>query len=169
MHDIRPYLPQLFNEPGSLLYVGARPDAHSWLPQLHEAGHIITVLEVWPENVKGLIEDTRIKVLIQGDIRQVDDLFGNAFDYIFWWHGPEHLSYDEIQPTLTKLESLTTKLVTVACPFGYYSQGPHKGNPYETHLTTLYPVNFEEWGYEVRTDGVKDVAGSEIVAWKVIK
>lgn len=169
MHDIRPYLPQLFNEPGSLLYIGARSDAHSWLPQLHEAGNIITVLEVWHENIQGLIEDRRISVLIQGDVRQVDDLFGNTFDYIMWWHGPEHLSYDEIQPTLSKLESLAAKLVTVACPYGYYPQGPHKGNPYETHLTTLYPEHFTEWGYEVRTDGVKDVAGGEIVAWKVMR
>jgi len=169
MHDIRPYLPQLFSEPGTLLYIGARPDAHSWLPELYEAGHLITVLEVWPANIEGLEGDIRISSLIQGDVRDVDSLHKYIFDYIIWWHGPEHLSYDDIQPTLIKLESKATKLVALACPYGYYPQGAHKGNPYETHRTTLYPVNFEEWGYEVRTDGIKDKAGSEIVVWKVIE
>lgn len=166
MHDIRPYLPTLFTEPGSLLYIGARPDAHSWLPELHEAGHQITVLEVWEENAQGLKDDPRIQLLIQGDVRNVDDLFGNAFDYIMWWHGPEHLPLGIIIPTLYKLEQLARRMVLLACPYGLYPQGSHKGNPYEEHKTTLYPANFIEWGYEVRMDGTRDEAGSEIVAWK---
>ncbi len=164
MHDIRPYLPALFTQPGSLLYIGARPDAHSWLPELFLSGHNITVLEVWEENLEGLRTDPRISNLILGDVRHLS--IYSTYDYIFWWHGPEHLSYDEIQPTLQKLEARARKLVALACPWGLYPQGAHKGNPYEIHLTSLYPEIFEEWGYEVRTDGKQDEAGSEIVAWK---
>jgi hypothetical protein len=165
MHDIRPYLPELFTKPGSLLYIGARPDAHSWLPELFLAGHSLTVLEVWPENTEGLRGDPRISRLIQGDVREIDTL-PLTFDMIFWWHGPEHLSYDEIGPTLARLEAKALRLVALACPYGYYPQGAHKGNPYEEHKTYLYPEQFTDWGYEVRTDGQEDEAGSEIVAWK---
>lgn len=165
MHDIRPYLPELFNQPGTLLYIGARPDAHSWLPELAAAGNEITVLEIWPENVEGLKGDTRISRVIQGDVRWVEE-FPKPFDYVFWWHGPEHLPSYEIQPTLRELEKQARRLVALACPWGLYPQGTHKGNPYEEHKTTLYPEAFTNLGYEVRMDGKVDEAGSEIVAWK---
>src|SRR5262245_52068847 len=129
MHDIRPYLPELFTQPGNLLYIGARPDAHSWLPQFHEAGHHLTVLEVWPTNVKGLKGDSRIKELIQGNVRDIDKLKLGSFDYVVWWHGPEHLPFDEIESTLDKLWTRTRKTLAVACPWGYYPQGAHEGNP----------------------------------------
>lgn len=165
MHDIRPFLPRLFSDPGSLLYIGARPDAHAWLPELYEAGHTITVLEIWPENIEGLRDDSRISRLIEGDARQASQIPDN-FDYIFWWHGPEHLEMEEMRQVLTVLEQKAAKLIALACPWGYYPQGAHKGNIHETHLNYLYPSDFKELGYRVRTDGGADWAGSEIVAWK---
>lgn len=165
MHDIRPYLPELFTDPGTLLYIGARPDAHSWLPELAQAGHTITVLEIWPENLEGLKGDSRITRLILGDVREVDQLIFGGFDYIFWWHGPEHLEKEQILPTLEKLEGKTRKLVALACPYGVYPQGEHKGNVHETHRCYLYPKDFHSWGYETATDGEPNQAGSEIVAW----
>lgn len=166
MHDIRPFLPELFDNPGTLLYIGARVDAHSWLEDLLSAGHKITILEIWPENIRGL-EKTQLVIL--GDVRSVDDLFGNAFDYIFYWHGPEHLAMPDIEPTLQKLESRCSRLIALACPWGDYPQGAHMGNPYEVHQSTLYPEFFQVLGYNVRVDGEADKAGSEIVAWKVME
>lgn len=181
MHDIRPFLSQLFTQPGTLLYIGARSDAHSWLDELHEAGNFISVLEAWPVNVISLIGHRAIRDLVQGDVRDIDSTWrvrqGNGFfadasypnfDYIFWWHGPEHLAESEIAPTLAKLEAKCNRLIALACPYGYYPQGAHAGNPYEIHQTTLYPDFFTGLGYEVRTDGESNMAGSEIVAWKVI-
>lgn len=166
MHDIHPYLPELFNQPGSLLYIGARADAHSWLYELKDAGHLITVLEVWAENVYGLMGNVAIYDLVQGDVRQVNEIFENKFDYVFWWHGPEHLLQSQITETIEKLEAKTNKLIALACPYGIYPQGAHGRNPHEVHLSSIYP-NFFEWlGYEVATDGAPDVAGGEIVAWK---
>ena len=168
MHDIRPFLSRLFSQPGSLLYIGARPDAHSWLPELHQAGHTITVLEIWPENAAGLKDDTRISHLIEGDVREVGEL-PDQFDYIFWWHGPEHLAQEELAQVLPVLESKASRLIALACPWGYYPQGSHNGNFHETHLAYLYPSDFKELGYQVRLDGNPDQAGSEIVAWKEFK
>lgn len=161
MHDIRSAIPTLFNQPGTLLYIGARPDAHSWLDELTRAGHQITVGEIWPENVLGMKEAGYSNV-ISLDVREVAD----TYDYIFWWHGPEHLAEVEIEPTLQNLENHCRRLIALACPWGVYPQGAHKGNPYETHLTTIYPDFLQQLGYETKTDGQPDQAGSEIVAWR---
>jgi len=170
MHNIKPYLPELFTPPGgNLLYVGARPDAHSWLSELYEVGHKISLLEVWPENAKAMRSDNRIRQVITGDVRNVVTalvLFIGIFDIVFWWHGPEHLAREEIGYILGQLECCASRLIVCACPWGVYPQGVHAGNPYETHLSYLYPESFLQLGYEVRTDGEADKAGSEIVAWK---
>lgn len=165
MHDIRPFLPELFNLPGELVYIGARVDAHSWLDELIEVGHDITIVEVWPANIKGLanyLDSGRVSHLLQADVRDI----ASIYDYVFWWHGPEHLTPDEIKLTLTKLENITRLTLALACPWGIYPQGAHEGNPYEEHQATIYPDYFERLGYEIATDGQPDTAGSEIVAWK---
>ena len=175
MHDIRPYLPELFNEPGTLLYIGARADAHSWLDELIEAGNEVYVLEVWEPNVQGLIRsDLKIRDIFLGNVKDIDDSdawisasFYGKFDYIFYWHGPEHLEAQEIAQTLDKLFEKTNKTLAIACPYGKYHQGAHTGNPYETHKSTLYPDFFKRLGFTVATDGEADKAGSEIVAWKI--
>lgn len=172
MHNIRPFIPHLFTEPGTLFYIGARADAHSWLFELSDVGHQIVILEVWPENVEGLIHEIEGRKIwvAQGDVREntAYPLGLSSFDYTFWWHGPEHLSENEITSTLKILEAKTKKLICLACPWGVYPQGSHKGNPYEEHKTTLYPWFFKGLGYEVQTDGEVDQPGSEIVAWKEI-
>lgn len=170
MHDIRPFLPQLFSNPGTLLYIGARSDAHSWLDELSLSDNLITVLEIWPANIIGLIGHPAIVDLVQGDVRFASEIFNEAkFDYIFYWHGPEHLPLQQIEPTLLMLESMCNRLVALACPYGLYPQGEHLGNTYETHQSTLYPEYFLSLGYEVKTDGKPDEIGSEIVAWKIIE
>lgn len=185
MHDIRSFLSTLFNNPGTLLYIGARIDAHSWLDELIKVNHRIIILEIWQQNLnelemayKGIYsiypdEYRRIR-LVGGDVRDLYFYPGiytehpDGFDYIFWWHGPEHLKHDEIEPTLTKLESRCNRLIALACPWGVYPQGVYKGNPYETHQCSLYPEFFLSLGYMVRLHGKTDEPGSEIVAWKVL-
>lgn len=165
MHDIRPFLPELFDNPGSLVYIGARADAHSWLDELIEAGHQVIVVEIWPANIDSLADylaSGKIVQLLKGDVRAIVGLF----DYIIWWHGPEHLPEQDIKPTLERLERMTRRTLALACPWGIYPQGTHEGNPNEEHKTTLYPDYFEQLGYSIKTDGQPDIAGSEIVAWK---
>ena len=166
MHDICPFLPQLFTEPGLLLYVGARVDACSWLQELHDAGNIIDVLEVWPQNVWNFKTDDRIGLIYCGDVRRADSLLGH-YDYVFWWHGPEHIPQPEVALTLAKLEAKARRLVAVASPWGLYPQGEHEGNPHEQHLWSVYEEDLQALGYETKTDGEINQPGSEIVGWKV--
>ena len=168
MHDVRPFLPWPFEEPGNLLYVGFRPDACAWLTELAEAGNEVTVLEIWPPNVTGALGDPRVARFIVGDVRRAWTDGGALephYDYVWWWHGPEHVEKAEFPATFVRLCFHARRMVACAAPWGRYDQGPHLGNDAETHLWSVREINFLEVGMEVRTDGEEDQPGSEIVGW----
>jgi hypothetical protein len=149
-----------------VLYIGASRRAHC-LQALYDAGHEITLLEVWPDNVLRYQRDERVEFLKCADVRYIDKLMPKCnYDVIFWWHGPEHVGCDELAPTLDKLEAMASTVI-LACPWGKYIQNKTGGNPYEEHLCHLYPETFEARGYETATLGRKDVKGSNLLAWRV--
>lgn len=157
MHDVRPFLKPPFEEPGTLLYVGYRPDAHAWLDELLAAGNQITVLEVWPSNLENV--DPRVKAVC-GDVRDMD----GEWDHVWWWHGPEHVLQADFPKVLESVRA--RRLFAVAAPWGRYDQGAHAGNPHERHLWSVRQADLEALGFEVRTDGKENELGSEIVGWK---
>lgn len=165
MHDIRPYIPEPFEDPGTVLYIGYRLDACSWLQELYNAGNEITILEVWPNNITNALgKETRVSRFWCGDVRAVDKLQGK-WDYIWWWHGPEHILQEEFPGTLELVKGKARKLVALAAPWGVYKQLPFDGNQYETHQWSVYRKDLEAVGLEVATDGEMDQPGSEIVGW----
>lgn len=164
MHDIRPYLPAPFAEPGSLLYIGYRPDACAWLDELIAAGNQVDVLEVWLANVESLDRHQAVARYWVGDVRDVDRIPG-TWDYIWYWHGPEHVEKAEFPGVLEKLRAKARRLVAVAAPWGKYDQGPHGGNVHERHRWSVYEDDLEALGLQVVTDGEMDQPGSEIVGW----
>lgn len=166
MHDVRPFLPAPFENPGTLLYIGFRSDACSWLPELHEAGNEITVLEVHAPNLTSALGDSRVARFIWGDVRQVDGAaIESKYDYVWWWHGPEHIEKHEFAGVLQKLIIKTRRVLALASPWGLYPQGPHQGNVHEIHRWSVYEVDFIRQGLTVKADGQKDQLGSEIVGW----
>ena len=165
MHDIRPYLPEPFEDPGTVLYIGYRLDACAWLQELHEAGNEITILEVWPNNVTSALgKEQRVARFWCGDVRAVDRILGK-WDYVWWWHGPEHIQRDEFPGVLELLKGKARRLVALAAPWGVYEQFPFEGNRHETHLWSVYEEDLEAVGLQVTTDGEMDQPGSEIVGW----
>jgi len=160
MHDVRPFIRLPFEEPGELLYVGYRPDAHSWLDELIETGNEVDVLEVWPANCTFGHPGAR-RFWVQ-DVREGPPA---SYDYVWWWHGPEHLHRGEFPVVLGKLLARTRRLLACAAPWGRYDQGAHQGNEKERHLWSVREEDFTEAGLKVRTDGEMDQAGSEIVGW----
>lgn len=166
MHDICPYFPDLFTQPGRLLYIGARLDAHSWLDEMIEVGHKIVVLEAWHKNFEGMKSYPGLEQVVLGNVLDTSDLGLGQFDYVMWWHGPEHLYYSEMLLVLKKLEAMTSRLVLLACPWGLYPQGPHEGNYFDIHRFSIYPYMLKAAGYQTVTDGAENQPGSEIVAWK---
>jgi hypothetical protein len=51
-------------------------------------------------------------------------------------------------------------------PFGKYIQGAEYGNPFEEHLSDIYPNFLHKIGYQTETIGKQDEKGSNITAWK---
>jgi len=162
MHDIRPVLPEVFESPGTVLYIGARLDACSWLTELHQAGNTITLLEVWFPNLVGFYGDQRIAHTILGSVVRTAL---EQYDYIWWWHGPEHIDKERFYSVTAYLRNRARRLLALAAPWGYYPQGSHQGNPHGRHRWSVYEEDFWDVLLETKTDGIKDQPGSEIVGW----
>lgn len=169
---LRELLPALFSPPPKrILYVGAskRSGRGSYTDEMLAAGHVLTLLEAWPDNAQyyAHLPDTPFVLVQCGDVRKVDYYrWSGPFDIAFWWHGPEHIGPNELEATLEQLERRCLELIVLGCPWGRYEQGEVDGNPFERHLAYLYPQDFKRLGYSAATLGQRDVPGSCIVAWK---
>ena len=158
--------PDLFNYK-SVLYVGAKPNRHHYADVFHKKDYVVTFLEVFDENVAGLLALDWINEVIKGDVRNCGPILqGRRFDVVFFWHGPEHLTEDETLVTLPELERLARRLVVLGCPWGTYQQGAVGGNPFERHVAAFDYEFFETKGYAVECLGEKNVAGSNITSVK---
>ena len=155
-------------QPGRLLYVGASAlNVPAFAHELRQAGHEITLLEIWPQNVRYYeIQGSSFRYVLSGDVRSFDfaHLPHARYDVAVWWHGPEHVARDEVEPALARLEAVAD-LVVVACPFGERAQEPGLANPYQDHQCALYPADFRALGYQAQTIGERDNHG-QLMAWK---
>ena len=164
-------LPKLFEKDlyRSVLYVGANKRRQHFLEWFENAGYsTIVVLEAFEENYNflkfgGMSPPCQ---MVHGDVRNVDGIFAaGTFDIAFFWHGIEHLQEEEIAPVLAKLEAVS-RIVVLGCPHGKYKQGPEYGNPFEEHLSAVYPRFLEELGYSTDVMGKADERDSNVLAWK---
>lgn len=164
-------LPDLFDGSSyrTVLYVGANKRRQYFLDWFERAGYVqIVVLEAFEENAEFLKAEIDARMMaievVHGDVRDASKIPGK-FDVAFFWHGPEHLQKEEIKLTLKNLET-ASKVVVLGCPHGVYRQGAEYGNPYEEHLSAIYPQLLEELGYETDVMGMADEQSSNILAWK---
>jgi len=164
-------VPELIESPGKLLYVGANKNRHHYMKELYDAGNEISVLEVWEPYVDGIRHKEMISSINIGDIREVSDieLKYSMYDYVLWWHGPEHITIHELAKTLYHIEKITKSIVILGSPWGKYPQGVVNGNPFETHEAYLDQKDYNQYGYETKTLGVRDVIDSNILAVKRLK
>jgi len=149
----------------TVLYIGARPDRYDFLMDFVRAGYEVTVLEAYKPNVDYFEKKEWIKNVIFDDVVKLD--LNDRYDVIFWWHGPEHIPAEDLEPTLTKLEKVANKLVILGCPWGQVNSRKKYDNPYEKHRNYFNDgLIFEERGYSVDCIGEKDVLVSNILAIK---
>jgi len=159
-------LPGLFKTGGAALYVGASMYRADYLTELHEAGHRMTVLDIWFANAWHLAADERAERVIHGDVRNVGKMGLPHFDVAFWWHGPEHLGQKDGLRALAELEKLAD-LVVIGCPDGHYHLGPAYGNPHEQHLSAWVPGDFKRLGYQAESlGGEPGTETCHILAWR---
>jgi hypothetical protein len=169
-------LPELFSgKYKSVLYVGANQKRQHFLKNFEQSNYKrIVILEAFSENYKffkNLLESKRpdLYQVLWGKVQEIEKFSLKPFDVIFFWHGPEHLPTEQIEPTLKKLESISNHLVVLGMPFGKYIQGAEYGNPFEEHLSYIYPPFLQKLGYQTETLGKQDVNGSNITAWKYVQ
>jgi len=148
----------------TLLYVGAR-ERTQLLELFVDAKFRITVLEAWAPNCALLRKRQDIHEIIQADISELVTKTDRAWDVVLWWHGPEHVESQLLRRTLQDIKKIARYMVVLGCPWGIYPQDSLYSNPYEVHVSHLYPEFFKELGYSTETLGRKDTPGSNITAW----
>ena len=155
--------PQIADGQGkTCLYIGASKTRFQLGMWLHEAGYDITLIETFPENAAYYAKDKCVSKIVCANILVVADTVKT--DLVVWWHGPEHVTKEEMYDVLPSLERATMGVV-LAAPYGKYIQEEVYGNPWEKHLWHPMPEDFK--GYETGTVGRVDTGPrSCIVAWK---
>ena len=157
--------PDLFDYT-SVLYIGARSNRFHFGKDFAKKDYEITVMEAYKPNVEALLGVPFVQEVIEADVRQVHELTLKSFDVIFWWHGPEHVTHDELLRTIPHLENLCIKILVLGCPWRKYAQGAVGGNPFERHLEDYDYDVFESLGFEVECLGERDKGGSNITSVK---
>lgn len=149
----------------TIFYIGISQVREEMFNLFVKKNYETTIMEAWQPNVEAL--RPRFPKIIQGDIRDLNALkLLPRFDIVMWWHGPEHVEERELPEILTWLHAKAKRYVIVACPWGVYKQGEVKGNPYEKHLSFLYPEFFQNLNWKTSVIGERDVRGSNLIAWK---
>lgn len=161
-------IPRLFDEAGTVLYVGASDKRFEGSLELVRAGHEITVLEVWEPSVESLRAGKfakRVTHLIHGDVRKMDELELSSYDFVLWLHGTEHVAFAEAIGAIGKLERLARKATVLSCPWGRLPHG-WRENPHNKHVSYWLPDDFARLGYQVACLGPRDAGGGQLLAWK---
>ncbi len=172
-------LPELMHPPEGAqeaLYVGAHPGRMQLAPEMSRAGYELTLLDIWQANIAHFLDKPGpFTTIWQGDVRNVAAIVKRRrhttkpFPVSVWWHGPEHVTLDELSLVLAGLESVTRDLVVLGCPWGRNPQGAAYGNPHEKHVAHLVKSDLEELGYEVVGLGELNKLWSSLLAWKWIR
>ena len=154
----------------TLLVIGARRATNFWYNDyfLNKLKYSkVCIIDAFLPNVTELKhhfkDDNRI-IVHHLDARNLDKITDNV-DVTMWWHGPEHLNESEIPGTITKIENITNKFISLVHPRGYYPQDEMYGNMYEKHLSHLEPDFLKGLGYDIYDQGVP---GASVHAWKKI-
>jgi len=162
------FVPELFHEPGTILYIGAYNRRFFGSGVLHQAGNEITVVEIWEPFIDQLKEHRfrhRIAHLVQGDVCDLPALPHEQYDYALWFHGPEHIGKEDFPRALVNLEA-RARLVVMTCPWGRFEHGMAHNNPFTRHLGHYNPHDFIKHRYRVAGIGPPDHPGSQLQAWR---
>ena len=136
----------------AFLYVGWRHDCDPWWFNVFckRLGTTdVSVLEIFKKNVEDLrrlMQEGRTPAIwiIPGDVREIDEIVPkDRFDFIFWDHGPEHISQEDLETTHRKLLDCTTNVLMYSCPWGVWEQGPEDHNEHEIHRNSIYEETFQ--------------------------
>lgn len=178
-----PWLKSRLGVVSSLLYVGWRRDCHMWwhrkfCPAL--GIEKIGILEIFAQNASDAARAAQAGHFNSPTLRQYEIIHGDArsasahtqknnWDIVFWDHGPEHVSADDLPIATQQLELVAKKALLYCCPWGAWPQDASDGNVYEVHQTYIEPEHFTKLGFRVVTFGSSGKEnGGEIFAYKFL-
>lgn len=167
---------KLFTEKNvkSLLYVGWTLGSSTWWYtnfckklSIEKVG----VVEVYNSNyilLQKWIKQNNYNIqTFNKNILEIEKYISNQeYDIIFWDHGPEHVTLENLQIITPKLISTANKALIYACPWGEWPQDAIGSNIFEKHLINVeestltnlglqvYPINKINQGNEGELIGV---------------
>ncbi len=168
LQQLRRRVPQIFIDPGTVLYIGARAKRHDYIEEFFAVGNVITVIEVFPRNVEEMRANQCVSKVIAGDVCEIEKHGLGKFDYVVWWHGPEHVTKKKAFPTIGKLEQMSRRAVIFGMPLGRVEQRKAYQNTYEAHRSFWYKSDWKKLGYRAVSIGRQGDMGSHLLAWKAI-
>jgi len=156
-------IPGLFDYK-SVLYIGANIYRCDVLKDFRNHGYKIDILEPFKGNCdyyRGVIGINKVH---QGTIQKF--ITPIKYDIVFWWHGPEHVTKEDLEISLKNMESMAKFLVVLGSPWGKNDQEQIYGNPLEKHVSSIYEEDFNQRGYAVDAIGTKDTWNSNLLIWR---
>lgn len=152
--------------PQSMLYIGWRRDCKPWWhdtfgmnlgvigkkdPTSDSSIFKSKVLEIFEPNYNDLDQEVwagRYEVNpVLGDVRRIDQIWPEtSFDIVFWDHGPEHVSAEELKETTEKLKKIAKQHLIYCCPWGSWPQDAEGGNEAERHELAVTEQMFKDMG-----------------------
>ena len=156
---LRQNVPELFTSTGQLLYIGACVRHFTAARELHQAGHHITILEVWRPWLDKLMESDQAKYVDKAICGDIQNFSANGYDYVLWLHGPEHVEKEVARQVLERLSTMAETIV-IGCPDGWMANPARDGNPHAEHKSAWQVADFKRLGWQVAR------AGDELLAWK---
>jgi len=169
--DLEKNIPEIWNYK-TFLYIGASKERFHYQSYLMKNKCCTDVLEIDKKRCKGLKTLKWLNKIICLDVRDVSiSMLPEKYDVVLWSHGPEILNKKDIKSTIDKLIAITKNLIVIMTPWGEYryKEGSlKKKKAIDINVTPLYENDFSQWGFDVSTIGEKDLAGSNLLAWKYI-
>lgn len=99
-----------------------------------------------------------------GDVRKIAEIYDdNAFDLIFWSHGPEHIYRNEWEDAFKNVEKVASKVVILQVPWG-------NGYDYDDgHLSkSIVKGEIEKFDYRCYYDGINNTKNAGITGYKIV-
>lgn len=113
----------------------------------------VTGIDIFEEDLKKAEKLNIYNKLVKGDVTKLK--FGNkSFDIVISNHVIEHLTKNDGQKFLNKLEKVAKRKVIVITPLGFRKQEGYSGNVFQEHKSGWYPKDFIKRGYSVIGQGL---------------
>ena len=151
---------------GRVLYIGAHK-SHGRKPALlgciRPHSTAVDCLEIFKANIEYLKDTTFFDTVTQGDVREAVEESGFAeYDTVVWWHGPEHVAFED---GVRILQGIRSRRIWIGCPHGPHPHGIAFGNPNEQHISEWHFEDFENLGFRYQRYRVR--RQEKISAWKI--